>query len=444
MRRSARAGGLANPARRILALAPGLLLLSVTAAEAQFSAIQFSYSNPGARSLALAGAFVALADDATAVYANPAGLVRLKKMEISLEMRYWDYTTPFTEGGRVSGTPTGILLDTTPGLRTGEDLESTLGVSFFSFVYPSKRCSFAVYRHLTVDFEKSTATQGLFSAVPPGGPIFGQERWEDASTTSDLEIVNYGVSGAFKISDRLSVGAGVSLYSGDLADHAALFGPLPATLPQGPYGPNLYLPEAIAVERDRTIEDTAWAFNAGLLWQFSEQWSVGTVYRGAPTFHLNEELRSGPVYPGPAFVDENSVELEFPDVFGLAFGFQSSGGTTTLSIEWDRVRYSNFVKDPGIATTTTLEDGDEYRLGFEYVFVNNRPVVGLRAGVWRDPDHSFKLTSSDLARILFPPGEDEMHYAFGAGIAYETFQLDLGVDLSDLVDTASLSAIVRF
>ena len=36
--------------------------------------IQFDFSLPGARSLGMGGAFVALADDATAGYSNPAGL----------------------------------------------------------------------------------------------------------------------------------------------------------------------------------------------------------------------------------------------------------------------------------------------------------------------------------------------------------------------------------
>src|SRR5262249_4349067 len=38
--------------------------------------LQFDFLNPGAKSLALAGSFVALADDATATFANPAGLVQ--------------------------------------------------------------------------------------------------------------------------------------------------------------------------------------------------------------------------------------------------------------------------------------------------------------------------------------------------------------------------------
>ncbi len=51
--------------------------------------LEISFSNPGARSLGFGGAFVALADDATAAFANPAGLVQLLEPEVSIEGRSW-------------------------------------------------------------------------------------------------------------------------------------------------------------------------------------------------------------------------------------------------------------------------------------------------------------------------------------------------------------------
>src|SRR5688572_27164336 len=71
---------------RVLAL----LCLSPFSAFAQTNAevnagVQFDFSLPGARSLSLGGAFVALADDATSVWANPAGLTILARPEVSAE-----------------------------------------------------------------------------------------------------------------------------------------------------------------------------------------------------------------------------------------------------------------------------------------------------------------------------------------------------------------------
>jgi hypothetical protein len=86
-----------------------LLVASIVRAQAGAPTIvRFSFSNPGARSLGFGGAFVALADDATAAFANPAGLVQLSRPEVSVEGGLWNFSTPFTEGGRLSGLPSGI------------------------------------------------------------------------------------------------------------------------------------------------------------------------------------------------------------------------------------------------------------------------------------------------------------------------------------------------
>ena len=117
----------------------GLLLQGSAVAQVLPTTLEFSFSNPGARSMGLGGAFVALADDATAAFANPAGLVQLSRPEISIEGLSWSYSNPFTEGGRLTGQPTGILLDHTPGLRTGRSSSDLSGLSFLSFVYPKGR-----------------------------------------------------------------------------------------------------------------------------------------------------------------------------------------------------------------------------------------------------------------------------------------------------------------
>src|SRR5688500_8544536 len=77
--------------------------------------IQFDFINPGARSLSLGGAFIALADDATAATTNPAGLQRLSRPEVSIEGRGWTFITDFGRGGRLSGNPTTQGLDTVSG-----------------------------------------------------------------------------------------------------------------------------------------------------------------------------------------------------------------------------------------------------------------------------------------------------------------------------------------
>src|SRR5712691_5646879 len=89
--------------RKLLLLA--LCALAATPLAAQntdiesLSGLQFNFGNPGARSLGMGGAFLGLADDASAAEANPAGLTILRKPEISLEGRNYLEQQLFTTSG---------------------------------------------------------------------------------------------------------------------------------------------------------------------------------------------------------------------------------------------------------------------------------------------------------------------------------------------------------
>src|SRR3954470_14512763 len=96
-------------AARASAAAAFLLLASVTVARAQTGQtaqipLQFDFLNPGARSLAMGSAFVAVADDATTAFTNPAGLTLSIRPEISAEIRFRQLDTPYLSSGRLSGT----------------------------------------------------------------------------------------------------------------------------------------------------------------------------------------------------------------------------------------------------------------------------------------------------------------------------------------------------
>src|ERR1700738_2375487 len=92
------------------------------------SGLQFNFGNPGARSLGMGGAFLGLADDASAAEANPAGLTILRKPEVSIEARNYQEQQVFSTSG------------TYPDIqRTAfSHYSQRLDVTFASFVYPIK------------------------------------------------------------------------------------------------------------------------------------------------------------------------------------------------------------------------------------------------------------------------------------------------------------------
>lgn len=147
------------------------------------------------------------------------------------------------------------------------------------------------------------------------------------------------------------------------------------------------------------------------------------------------------VPPGEMVERSSGSKVEFPSILGLGFAYRAPGDHLTLSFQWGRFEYSSIPESLGI-DDLTVDDVDELHLGGEYVFRRPKTMVALRFGAWLDPDHRFRATNDDpLTRALAPPGQDEMHYAAGVGVAFEPFQIDFGVDLSDRVDTASISAI---
>jgi long-chain fatty acid transport protein len=424
---------------------------ATTLAQEAPPALEFSFSNPGARSTALGGAFVALADDATAAFANPAGLVQLIRPEVSLELRKREYSTTYTEGGRASGVPTGWGLDTVDGLRTAISKETTSGLSFLSFVYPAAKWSLALYRHQLADFSIATEINGLFGDAREGGT----RRWEDQLTTTDLEIVGTGLSGAYRVSDRLSLGFGISHFSGRVDNRGATYAV--DVYPDTFWEPNSFLNERMWVTSTFEVDDSDLGFNLGVLWKFADSLRFGGVYRKGPRFHYDLINRAGPLAGVPEGTILGAVtdrSITFPDVWGLGVAYRSPSGHLTVGFEWDRVEYSVIAEslDSPLVDTSlaTIDDANELHVGVEYVFLQTNPLFAFRGGVWRDPDHRFRFLGGgdpfddSFSAAIYRQGEDILHMTMGVGIAFRAFQIDVGADLSQNADVFALSAIYSF
>ncbi len=409
--------------------------------------LEFSLSSPGARSVGFGGVFIALADDATAAYTNPSGLTQLLDPEVSLEARLREYRTRFTKSGRVTGPPTGIGIDTNPGLEFSESVDETADVSFVSYVHPGRAWSVAVYRHQFASFESETRTQGLF-----GGDSCCENRYHDLVETTDLEIASYGVSYAYRVRDDLSLGLGLVYYTGRFSIVTDIFAPDDDTL-EGRFAPSSYLPERRSVLFESVSDDDSIGLSAGFLWKVGP-WQFGGAYRKGPTMAADLVGYTGPAYdpqiPTGTLLGRAEAEVEFPDVIGLGVAYRSQDGRITVGLEWDRVGYSSYVRSVGRTegldvSGMHIDDANEIHLGAEYVFLSSVPLIALRGGVWLDPDHRVRYDGRDpLPRAILQEGEDELHYAVGLGLVLARVQIDLGLDLSEIGDTASVSAIYSF
>jgi hypothetical protein len=212
---------------------------------------------------------------------------------------------------------------------------------------------------------------------------------------------------------------------------------------------NSYLAERMALVASLSIDGTDLGLTGGFLWRISELWKVGGFFRQGPQLSIEIETRAGPAdlfgVPAGALLGAVASPMDLPDVYGMGVTFQSADGRFAASFEWDRVEYATILTSLAFDPGTGLDDGDELHIGAEYVFLEATPVTALRLGAWLDPDHRSKATTEDpVDRAFFPEGDDELHLAFGLGLALRRVQLDIAADFSDSVDTLSLSTIYSF
>lgn len=440
------------------------------------SGLQFNFGNPGARSLGMGGAFLGLADDASAAEANPAGLTVLRKPEFSVEARNYLEQQLFTTSG------------TFPEVeRTAfTNYSDRVVLTFASAVVPIKnRFTLGLYYHEPLNNNGGGVVapreDDLTGAVTPlpnfflpaennqivGGPISRQEclqrRQQTGNPFSCLEYTvepfisalsvrqrTYGLAGAWQVTPKFSVGATVRHQRFTESAFTFRF--------DTDFNPTQVLVQATAKVKGGNVdivEESDTTFAAGFKWAPTDRISFGGVYK------------QGPQFDAPLFYADASSDFDFAQVATTSFHIPDIAGlgvsvrpipTLTVNVDAVRVQYSNLVDDfvSSVAEVRALpespfsaEDVVELHAGAEYFFTSKIPFA-LRAGYWRDPAHSVQWTGP-LNRpdfiaeaMLFPEGEDQNHYSVGAGLAWPRFQVDLAYDTSDHYKVGSVSVVTRF
>ena len=457
------------------ALVASVVLLAPLSARGQQSLqvpIQFDFLSPGARSLALGSAFVAMADDATAAWTNPAGLWYLTDSEVSMEGRFQQFEQPFMTGGRLSGDLTRSLTDVIAGPQFLPLEGDRTGLSFLSGLYYNRHVRLAAYRHELLRVDQSFSYDGVLQFEPNL-----QYDNRDIAFEGHRKIVidNYGVSAGRRLAPSSNrwwggvlVGAGVSMARFSLNYTASTF--LHRSLYDVP-DPSQWLARSA-----QTGDEWAVAATAGVLVPVHSRVTFGAAYRHGPTFDFTSVVT-------PRTSAQVSAEERFdvPDVVavGLRLGAFTRGasssagaaqpasaaepsGTWGLLVEYKRVQNSQLrssyiasylrANDPAEkAFAFSIDDSNEIHLGAEYQFSRKRGKPTLRGGIWYDPDHSLQYSSptNDLYderfRTSLSNGKDLWHYTFGLGLSRRgILDFNFGGDATSRSLVISASAIVRF
>jgi long-subunit fatty acid transport protein len=425
-----------KPQRLALVIAAALATLAPAAHaltdEETNAALQFNFANPGARSLGLGGAFIGLADDATAAYTNPAGLTQLVQFEVGAEFRHTQYDSEFAAGGSATFSPF-----STAGVTTANADSTENGLSYFSVVFPMDRWSLALYRHEFLNYETTYITDFIPIAGTPGN--VGAAGY---GAQIDIYGVNVGGSVAYRLNDKLSLGAGLIYSTLDL--DSVTVRPINDPL----------------IASTQTGEDRGFGFNIGALYKYSDTLQFGVVYRdGAELEYTASAFTNAGVVPG---FPKRDVSFNIPDALGIGVSYRVSDALG-FTFDVNHMQYSDLTDDfrasltpdsvaAGVAGIDGLgiDDGTEIRLGAEYVFLDMQNPFTIRAGVWLDPEHTIRWdgpvtnVSQAINATLFSTGDDELHYALGFGWAFKHWQIDAAADFSDRVNTISMSGVVRW
>ncbi len=440
------------------------------------SGLQFNFGNPGARSLGMGGAFLGLADDASAAEANPAGLTILRKPEVSIEARNYLEQQLFTTSG------------TFPEVeRTAFTHHSDrVVVTFGSFVYPiANKFTIGGYYHEPLNnagggvvVAREDDITGDITPLPNfylpaennqivGGPITRQECLDRRKNTNNpfsclefridpfvsaLEVRQrtFGLAGAWQIHPKFSVGATVRHQR--FLESAFTFRFTQQLDPK-----QVVVQATAKVENGdvKIVEESDTTFAVGFKWQPHEKVSVGGVYKQGPQF--DTPLFYADTTTNFDFSAVGSTSFHIPDVAGIGISVRPIP-TLTINADAVRVTYSNLVDDFVSINSAVralneppfeAKDVTELHAGAEYFFTTKIPIA-LRAGYWRDPKHSVEWAGPlnhpqfIAESMLYPEGEDQNHMSIGAGIAWPRFQIDAAYDTSKHYKVGSISVVTRF
>ncbi len=395
----------------------------------------FNPVGSGARALGMGGAFIAVADDATAASWNPGGLIQLEHPEMSAVMSFIHRKEDIAFG-------------------TNPESDGSHSISEENINYFSITCPFLLFNHnmvvslsyqhlydFTRDWNFSLHEEG---AIPSGDQPEGLPPLPDMLYELDThldylqegKLTALGASYCLQITPTLSAGITLNFWKDGLTDNnwkqtyrVTKTGTLNGIIP-------------FSEEDNRVYEYSLSGFNAnlGLLWEI-KRLTLGAVFKTPFTADLEYKLqRSSPSSPVSPEFQATDAELEMPMSYGMGLAYRFSD-VFSLSADIYRTEWDDFIlknKDGSETSPVTGHPVDESDIspthqagiGAEYLLMNiNRGyVISLRGGIFYDPAPA-RGNPDDFYGFSLGMGFTKMDW-FSLDIAYQfRFGNDVGKSL---------------
>ena len=348
---------------------------------ASTSALALGFRNPDqdARATGQGEAFVAQADDASAIYYNPAGLTQLHGTEI-------------TSGAFLSFPDSRLQ-----GAGSGGKMNTMAFIPHF---------------YAATDFgaTQSPWRFGLGFNVPFGNsaeyPNAGPFRY--LVTQASLSVLNIQPTVAYQVNEQLSVGAGLNIYRGETdLKSRVLISPL---LPDGHFH----------------FDGDGYAFGAtaGLMWKIAPQITLGIAYRSpfAINFDGTAVLTTALGNDGPHSAD---TSIQFPQSVAGGLAFRPTKKLKLeLDVEWTNWQVLNKVvlNSPGATFDGRTipfdwQDSMFYELGAQYEITDHWTARG-----------GYVFSGNTVPGNTFSPTiPDSNRHVFSAGLGYSNHRINVDV-----------------
>jgi len=348
----------------------------------------------GARALGFGGAFIALADDATSVNVNPAGLAQLRKSEFSFVLSSMHRKDKIELKGNPEASGTHNIFDDE--------------INFLSFVYPSRIVKrdmvFAItYQHL-YDFMREWPFKISFVQKDIINKV------ENIYYNQNGKLTALGLAYCLAITPKFSFGINFNIFNNGITYNK--------WKRYYRYDEDIYLGNPPIYTNDITEVWEEFIFkgynaNLGLLWKINSKMSIGCIFKTPFTAKIEHQYKMT-----TKELKINNKKLKMPLSYGLGFVYNFSDKFLISSdlylTKWDRFRFieSNGNEFSPMVTAMPFDKSNvdptlQIRLGMEYLYINkkHRYVIPFRAGFFYDPQPAYE-SNNDFFGITFGSGID--------------------------------------
>jgi long-chain fatty acid transport protein len=347
----------------------------------------------------------AVAEDASTIFFNPAGLTYLTHSQIAQGLNFILPQSEFNDNGSNAPALGGAPL----GGREGDAGNLAIVPNLY-------------YAHRLND----DVVLGIGVNAPFGLVTEYSDNWIGRyhAIKSDLLTININPSIGFKATERLSLGFGINLQYIDLElTQAVDFGTICASALVGACAAPLANDGKVKLEAD----DWSWGFNLGLMFQATDATRVAVTYRSKIEHHLTGkgEFSIPTNVPGAlagALGFNNgaiSGNVALPESASLAIHHQVNDKWAVMAdaswTRWERFEELAIVAaDPTSKLNSTKEESWEnsMRYGLGLTYAHNDKWT-FRGGIAYD-----ETPISDDFRTARIPGEDRKWVAVGASYKY--------------------------